>query len=117
MAYRLKVGSYWDGGEWVFIQDNGKQMDLSTPLATLKKAIGKYNEGKPQADQLPVIPFHALRHTSATALIAKGVDTKTVSGLLGHAQTSTTMNIYAHALAEKKREAADLFEEMLQKKA
>lgn len=117
IQYRLKVGSYWEGAEWVFIQDNGKQMDLSTPLATLKKMIGRYNEGKAPADQLPDIPFHALRHTSATALIAKGVDTKTVSGLLGHAQTSTTMNIYAHALAEKKREAADLFEEMLSKQA
>ena len=67
--------------------------------------------------QLPRIPFHGLRHTSATLLIASQQDVKTVSKRLGHAQTSTTMNIYAHALQESDRKAADALETLLKKRS
>lgn len=43
---------------------------------------------------MPVIPFHDLRHTAATILIAAGADVRTISARLGHALTSTTLNIY-----------------------
>ena len=56
-------------------------------------------------------------HTSATLLIASQQDVKTVSTRLGHAQTSTTMNIYAHALKESDRKAADALETMLGKRS
>jgi integrase len=39
---------------------------------------------------------HALRHWNASTLIAMGVPVTTVSARLGHAQTSTTTNIYGH---------------------
>jgi integrase len=55
---------------------------------------------------LPYIKFHALRHTSATLLIAEGVPLKNVSARLGHADTRTTANIYAHALRSVDEEAA-----------
>jgi integrase len=38
-----------------------------------------------------------------------------VAGRLGHADASTTMRIYAHALAEKDREAAELLGGVLAK--
>jgi site-specific recombinase XerD len=47
--------------------------------------------------------FHALRHTFATRAIEKGVDVKTLSVLLGHADVTTTLNRYAHVLDEQKR--------------
>jgi site-specific recombinase XerD len=40
--------------------------------------------------------LHDLRHTYASELIRNGVDMKTVSVVLGHADISTTMNIYVH---------------------
>ncbi len=43
--------------------------------------------------------LHDLRHASASLLIANGIDIKTVSARLGHAQTSTTLDIYAHLIA------------------
>jgi len=61
--------------------------------------------------------FHGLRHTSATLLIASKQDVRTVSSRLGHAQASTTMNIYSHQLKESDRKAANALEEMLIKKA
>ncbi len=52
--------------------------------------------------------FHSLRHFAATTLIGAGVDIRTVSGRLGHANAYTTLKIYAHAVPEKDREAADI---------
>lgn len=117
IEYRLGLGDYWQGAEWVFIQDNGKQMSYSTPYAAFQDTIARYNAGKPEAQQLPHIPFHGLRHTSATLLIASKQDVRTVSARLGHAQASTTMNIYAHALKETDKKAANALEEMLVKHA
>lgn len=50
--------------------------------------------------------MHGLRHTSATLLIAQNIDVKTVSNRLGHSETSTTMDIYAHALQKQDALAA-----------
>lgn len=117
LAYRLSVGDYWQGENWIFTQTNGRQMNYSTPYAAFQDIIKRYNEGKKPADQLPVIPFHGLRHTSATLLIASKQDVRTVSSRLGHAQASTTMNIYAHALQETDRKAVNALENMLVKQA
>ena len=117
LRYRLLVGDYWQGSEWLFTQDNGSQMNYSTPYQAMQDIIRRYNINKAQSDQLPLIPFHGLRHTSATLLIASKQDLKTVSSRLGHAQTSTTMNIYAHALQESDRKAATALENLLAKQA
>jgi len=52
--------------------------------------------------------FHDLRHAHATELLAAGVPVKSVSSRLGHADASTTLNVYAHALESTDRQAADL---------
>jgi integrase len=54
------------------------------------------------------IPFHGLRHSFATQLIAKGADAKTVSELLGHASIATTLNLYVHPNMEQKRKCISL---------
>ena len=50
---------------------------------------------------------HSLRHTNASLLIANGTDVATVSSLLGHAQVSTTLDIYTHAFDKNKKAASD----------
>lgn len=117
VKYRLSLGDYWQGAEWIFIQDNGKQMSYSTPYSAFQDTIARYNTGKKADKQLPPIPFHGLRHTSATLLIAGKQDVRTVSSRLGHAQASTTMNIYAHALQETDRKDVNTLENMLVKQA
>lgn len=52
--------------------------------------------------------FHDLRHTQATLLIGNGIDIKTVQGRLGHSRAATTLDIYACALPENDRRAANL---------
>jgi integrase len=56
-------------------------------------------------------------HTSATLLISGNTDIRTVSERLGHAQTSTTMNIYAHSLKKMDEKAADTLDNLLRRKA
>lgn len=61
------------------------------------------------------VRLHDLRHLHATQLIAAGVDVRTVANRLGHAQTSTTLNIYAHALDSADRAAADVMGRLLER--
>lgn len=55
--------------------------------------------------------FHDLRHTHATWLLTHGVDLKTVSERLGHADEATTLRIYAHVLQGRDAYAASVFEQ------
>jgi integrase len=42
--------------------------------------------------------FHALRHTFATALFARGEHPKRIQSLLGHSSITQTMDTYSHLL-------------------
>ena len=52
------------------------------------------------------IRFHDLRHTFATASLEHGMDIKTLSTIIGHVSTSTTLNVYAHVTDEMRKTAA-----------
>ena len=52
--------------------------------------------------------FHSLRHTFATNCISLGVDYKTVSELLGHANVNITLNLYVHPRYSQKKKCIDL---------
>lgn len=113
-TYRMSIGSHWienPKSEYIFIQWNGSQMYPSTPYRVFKKIIARYNAI--YDEQLPKITLHGLRHTSATLLISENVDIRTVSNRLGHAQTSTAMNIYSHELKKKDTVVADTLENLL----
>lgn len=58
------------------------------------------------------ITFHCFRHTHATLLLTKGVDIYTVSGMLTHTNVKTTQ-IYAHLVDSKKRNAAEVIENII----
>ena len=42
--------------------------------------------------------LHALRHSHASVLLSSGVPLPVVSGRLGHADSSITLQVYSHAL-------------------
>ena len=60
---------------------------------------------------LKKIAFHQLRHTSATMLINAGLNIRALSARLGHSNTSTTLNIYSHALKSTDKIAAEKMEQ------
>ena len=51
--------------------------------------------------------FHDLRHTFATTSLEHGMDIKTLSTIIGHVSSSTTLNIYTHVTDTMRQSAAD----------
>jgi len=61
--------------------------------------------------------LHDLRHFMATQMLAAGVPIATVSQRLSHARTSTTLNVYAHAVPGGDRAAAETLAGILHRAA
>ena len=112
-AERLKVGSAWartvqiEGGKVVpndllFTKWNGTPLDPNRVTSWFPHFLA--------AHDLPAVHFHSLRHSNASLLIAAHVPITAVSGRLGHAQTSTTLNIYASMIQSADAAAADALE-------
>ncbi|MCP4967117.1 MAG: site-specific integrase [bacterium] len=59
------------------------------------------------------VRLHDLRHFVATQLLGAGVDVRTVAGRLGHRNSATTLNVYAHFLEQSDRAAADVIGNLL----
>lgn len=95
----------------VFATPTGNYLNISNVRKIFKKIINKYNnsltEGEKKNKSLPIIRLHDLRHTFATRLFENGVAPKTVQSLLGHADITTTMNIYTHVIKDTKDNAID----------
>lgn len=105
----FKLGELWEGGElensFVFTQWNGKPMHLDT----IPNWFKKFQERK----GLRRITFHQLRHTSATMLVNAGLNVQALSARLGHSNTSTTLNIYSHALKSADKVAAEKIDDIM----
>lgn len=52
------------------------------------------------------VTFHELRHTFASNALEAGVDMKTLSKIMGHVSSVTTMRIYTHTTSKMKKDAA-----------
>lgn len=61
--------------------------------------------------------LHSFRHTFATLAITSGIDVATVSSILGHSQTSTTLNLYTHAVQAANVKAVNVIADLLNGKA
>lgn len=57
------------------------------------------------------VRFHDLRHTFATTALANGMDVKTLSAIIGHISSETTLNIYTHITDNMQRSAANKIEQ------
>ena len=52
------------------------------------------------------VRFHDLRHTFATMSLENGMDVKTLSTIIGHVSSATTLNTYTHITDEMRQKAA-----------
>ena len=86
--------------EWIFPNFRKAEKPISPECA--------YNRLKALLIEagLPSIRFHDLRHTFATHAIAGGVDAKTLSEILGHANASFTLDTYTHVTTDMQKNAA-----------
>lgn len=53
-----------------------------------------------------VVRFHDLRHTFATMALEHGMDVKTLSSIIGHVSSATTLDIYSHVTDFMQQQAA-----------
>lgn len=87
---RLRMGDQWQTSDRLFTAWNGAPIRPDVITAWFHKFVTK--------NGLPPIHIHSLRHTNATLLIAAGTSLTTVAARLGHANSTTTSKIYAHAI-------------------
>ena len=99
---RIQLGDKWVATDRLFTQWDGSPMYPCTLSKWFAEFVRK--------SELPHVTLHSLRHSNATLMISEGVDICTVSKRLGHADTSITLNVYAHALKSRDIEAADKLE-------
>jgi integrase len=106
MEWRLKLGApRLADDDLVFAKADGSPYrpdDLSRDWGMVGRRMG-----------LPRIPFHALRHTHASALIAAGLDVVSVSKRLGHASPTITLNVYSHLFDRSDTRAAAAIDTIL----
>jgi hypothetical protein len=61
------------------------------------------------------IRFHDLRHTFATMALENGMDVKTLSAIIGHVSSATTIDIYSHITDAMQLQAANRIEKQIGK--
>lgn len=76
------------GEDFIFFSRTGGVMDPDNLQHYFSKLLKKLG--------LEHVKFHAIRHTFATRAIENGIDVSTVSGILGHADVTTTTHFYVH---------------------
>lgn len=108
LELQLANGDRWVGGDYVFVQDNGKPMHPDSPEHWLSDFSKRHG--------LPHINAHALRHSAASLLIGNNVDIVTVSKQLGHKDVTTTENIYAHLLEKNRAKAPETIADVVLRK-
>lgn len=118
VMYRMKRGctSTVDGvSNFVFVGRNGTVQDYHQVNRYIAKTIEQFNEHERavaaaegrEADLMPDFTCHILRHTFASQCIENDVNPKLLQQILGHANASTTLDIYAEFRDDKLEQGFD----------
>lgn len=94
--YKMTVAS-----KWMFPSQKKEDTPLAPAAASHRLAFILKHAGCKK------VRFHDLRHAFATNSLAAGMDIKTLSTIIGHASSATTLNTYAHITDDMKRAAAE----------
>lgn len=100
---KMRLGVFYEDQGFIFTKEDGSPMHPDTPNRWLKRFADRHG--------LSHIHPHAFRHSMASLLFFKKADNVSVSRRLGHAQVSTTENIYAHVIKKADKENAEILED------
>lgn len=92
--YKRRLGSGYHMNDYIFKNANGMPYRPDSLTRSFKRALARHG--------LPQMRYHDLRHSTASILVDKGWDINDIKEWLGHADISTTANIYAHISHRKK---------------
>ena len=104
-AERMRLGSKWVDHDRLFVKWNGEPMNNNTPYFWFNEFCEKHD--------FRFCDIHSFRHLNASLLINAGIDAVAVSGALGHAHTSTTLNIYSHMFQQAQARVSNAVSEAL----
>jgi integrase len=89
-----QFGTAWKWQGQVFTNESGDYHDRSLVNAKLQRLLKQHD--------FPSCHTHDLRHANASLLINAGVLAKIIADHLGHSNTRTTEDVYAHVFAASK---------------
>lgn len=103
---KVTIDGYTD---FIFLNRNGGTFYQGSLNKTIRRIIRDCNDevlqkGEENPVLLPHFSCHSLRHTFTTRMCEAGENIKVMQDTLGHADISTTLNIYADVTKELKRE-------------
>lgn len=112
---QARIDGYTD---FVFLNRFGNPHNQGTLNKALRRITRDCNDemflsGEKNPILLPHISCHILRHTFTTRMCEAGVNIKIIQDTLGHADVSTTLNIYADVTKDFRRSEFAAFEELL----
>ena len=104
--------------DFIFLNRNGQPQHQGTLNKALRRIARDCNQEQMARNKTLLLPHfscHSLRHTFTTRMCEAGVNIKVIQDTLGHADVSTTLNIYADATKELKRSAFSDFDVIWQR--
>lgn len=88
------------------LPDGSRFVNLDTMSRDVRKVAKQLGMG--------TIHLHSLRHFAATELLAAGISPRDAAEMLGHADPSLTLRVYAHATTERQKDAAGVLARVVQ---
>ena len=101
----MKQGSDFKNLDYVIRKKNGEPFHPDSLTQKWRRFLNRHN--------IQGVRLHDSRHSNATAMIQAGISPKVVQQRLGHADISTTLNIYTHVLPEMDAEAANVLDSLM----
>jgi len=101
---KILLGGKYEDNDLVFARRDGQPFRNDTVSKEFIKFAKEHGFN---------ITFHGIRHTHATLLLMSGVPSAVVAQRLGHQKTSTTEDLYAHAIPSMQVRAAHIFDNIV----
>jgi integrase len=105
---RLAAGSSWQDNDFVFATKDGRPLQWRSLDAAFDRAQERAGVRRQR--------FHDMRHAFATLLLDAGEEVAVISKMLGHADFSTTVDVYSDVSTERSRVAAARIDGLLKRR-
>ena len=102
---KMKNRDIYNDMNYVFADKFGNPLESKRPNRNFQSVL--------KSIDITPIKFHSLRHTYATRLFEQNVPIKTVQKLMGHKDSSTTLDIYTHVMPSEKIKAVEKINNLL----